>query len=587
MSVVKVDVARKTVLDSASMSLRGWSIRTCAIVIVGVSTRVAAAQPRVEIDVAQDRGAVNRLVYGGNLEFIGQNTPEVATLAGGLPLWRFPGGDADGAFRWDATMSLAPLCSRPGGWTWDLAANLAVRQRVSMLLETNLSQTNAANVADWVADARRRGVTVAWVGIGNEVWGDWDASYRPAARYAQDVREHATAIRARVPGTRVALSIGTSNEDTWNREALRRTADVIDAVDYHFYPNHREWGATTPAEVMAGAEAVGPLVGRLRAMIRAEAPARAEAIQVLFGEWDGAADAPFPMAERVTPRAYAIWSMSDAIFYGSALGEMLTAGVGAAMFYEVQGYRFGAIPGNVCYTADLRVRRPKVLVHQLYREHFGDRLVAVTPRSVPTYRSEGPTNWDGYAGDVPYVRVYASTAEGGRSLRVVVVNRGGATKVASLTLDVRNFVPAARATVWEVGGGAATDTNENVGGPHDAVQIRMREVAVPSAAFAFAPAPYSVAVIELRARETTNMDGGAPDGSTASPDAETPDVSARKDVQSDLGANDDVPAPPGSAPSCKCSTAERANGLKEAVPYAALALLAGMKRRKRRSTTAP
>ncbi len=492
----------------------------------------ALAQPRVVIDTTAERGAVPRDIYGGDLEFINSLSPEVSALAEELPLLRFPGGDADSVFRWDRP--LTPMCTR-AGFDWESAAALASRSDAGLFLETNILQSTPDNAAMWVQDATRRGIRVAWVGIGNEVWGDWDAGHRTAARYAADVIAHAAAIRARVPGTRIVLEIGTDNEEAWNREAIRRTAAVIDAVDYHYYPNHHAWADMDPREVVAGAEGVAPLLARIRAMIRDEAGARASSIQVVIGEWDGAADAPpvREMASLVTPRSYALWSMADALFYGSALGEMITGGVAAAMFYEVQGYRFGGIPGTWCIDANTAIRRPKVLVHQLWRQHFGERLVALTASGVPSYRVDGPTNWDGYAGEVPYARAYASLTADGGALRVIVTNRGGAAELSSLAFDLRGFDPVARASVWEVGGGALTDTNENVRGPIDAVRIRNREVDVAGARFTLPLAPYSVTAIELRRRGAT-LDGGA----SADVSPTRPDVAPTDGVTTDGGTVD-------------------------------------------------
>ena len=45
-----------------------------------------------------------------------------------------------------------------------------------------------AGAAAWVMDARRRGLRVGVVAIGNEVWGTFDDGFRPAARYAADLR---------------------------------------------------------------------------------------------------------------------------------------------------------------------------------------------------------------------------------------------------------------------------------------------------------------------------------------------------------------------------------------------------------------
>ena len=497
-------------------------LRTLVVALIALALPArSVAQPRLDINAADDRGPVPRDIFGGDLEFINTNAPEVAALAAELPLLRFPGGDADSIFRWD--QSLPPRCARPG-FDWNAVAAVAARGRAGLFLETNIVRSTPENAASWVEDATRRGLRVAWVGIGNEVWGDWDAGYRPAARYAADVIAHATAIRARVPGTRIALSIGTAHEEAWNREAIRRTAAVIDAVDYHYYPNHQPWAEMHPEEVVAGAEGIAPLLARIRAMVRAEAGARADAIQVVLGEWDGAADAPraLEIAQLVTPRAYAMWSMADALFYGSALGEMITGGVAAAMFYEVQGFRFGAIPGDWCVDQNTAIRRPKALVHQLWREHFGDRLLAVTAAGVASYRVAGPTNWDGFAGDAPYVRAYASLGDGGQSLRLIVTHRGGAANVPAITVNLRGFAPQARASVWEVGGAGLMDTNENVSGPIDAVRISSREMAVAGAAFTLPLAPYSVTAIELR-----RSGGPGP-----------------MDAGTDAGPAADVPAPP-------------------------------------------
>ncbi len=507
-----------------------------ALAALALPARVVA-QPRLEIDTAADRGPVSRDVYGGDLEFINSNVPEVAALAAELPLLRFPGGDADAIFRWDR--ALPPRCARPG-FDWPAAAAVALRGRSGLFLETNIVQSTPENAAAWVEDATRRGLRVAWVGIGNEVWGDWDAGYRSASRYAADVIAHATAIRARVPGARIALSIGTAREDAWNREAIRRTAAVIDAVDYHYYPNHDPWVDMQPDEVVAGAEGIAPLLARVRSMIRAEAGARADAIQVVLGEWDGAADAPrvVKMDQLVTPRAYAMWAMADALFYGAALGEMINGGVTAAMFYEVQGFRFGAIPGDWCVDQNTTIRRPKALVHQLWREHFGDRLLPVTAAGVPSYRVTGPTNWDGFAGDVPYVRAYASLADSGRSLRLIVTNRGGASNVSSIAITLRGFAPEARASVWEVGGGGLMDTNENVFGPIDVVRTRSRDLTVGGAAFTLPLAPYSVTAIELRrSGGPVVMDAGTDAGPVV-------DVPTTRDVPTtpvDAPATRDVP----------------------------------------------
>ena len=447
----------------------------------------------IGIDATLDLGAVNRSVYGANFEYIGANVPAIDAVVEGTHLIRFPGGDGESNFLWSDVN--AGTCAVPQ-WTWPTVAPFAARHGMALALETNLVRGSATNAADWVADARARGLEVAWVGVGNEPWGSFDAGFRTPAAYAADVRAYASAIRARVPGTRIVAAIGTFNNDAWNRSVIRAIADVIDAVDYHYYPNHE--ANPDPMEVAAGADGIVPLINRIRAMLQQEAPTQAARIQILFGEYDGANDgARFPPVE--ANRSFAVWSMADALFYGAAIGEMFEANLGAAMFYEMQGYRYGAVGGNACLTADYRILRPKALALQLYREHFGDRRVAVTPRSVPTYFSDGPTQWDGFNGTAPLVRSYASLAANGASLRLVVVTRS-ATQRVTVAFDLAGFVPTNIANAWQVAGSSITATNENVGGPIDAVRIVPLQIPTASPTFGFTAAAHSITAVELTRR---------------------------------------------------------------------------------------
>lgn len=447
--------------------------------------------PALVVHAGRDLGPVQRRLLGANFEHISARRPEIATLAGTIPFFRFPGGDDRSAFEWDRPDP--GTCARPR-WTWPDVAELARARGIGMMLETNVVRGDAEDAVKWVLDARRRGIDAPWVCVGNEPWGNWDAGFRTAADYARNVRDIADALRREAPGARVVLEIGTFNEDAWNREAVRRTADVIDAVDTHYYPNHQDH--PDPLSVAAGADGIGPLVERVRAMLRDEAGERAAHIGVILGEWDGASDPPRPGPPQAG-RAYAQWSMPNALFYGVAPGEMMLAGVEAAFFYQVQGYRFGAVGGHACLEADVRVMRPKWLVMSLWIEHFVGRLVAVESIDLPTFHSDGPTNWDGFRGTAPYVRAYAARR---RDRLVVLATNRHPTEVASVTLDLRDFVPAARAHTWRVAGDSMMATNENVGGPADAVHIERGTMAVPSARFALRLPAHSVSVLRFDAQ---------------------------------------------------------------------------------------
>ena len=79
-----------------------------------------------------------------------------------------------------------------------------------------------------------------------------------------------------------------------------------------------------------------------------------------------------------------------------------------------RAYSPWAMQGGACQAVDARRVRPKVLAHRLWREHFGDQLLAVASADVPTDESDGPISWDGFAGTASFLKGYASLAAGRR-----------------------------------------------------------------------------------------------------------------------------------------------------------------------------
>ena len=565
--------------------------RTIGPFAVGLVTLAAStvghATPTFHIDTTNVGRAVPREMYGGNVEFIGANSPTMQRVLTGMPFARFPGGDDGSRFLWSDTS--VGTCSEPK-WNWDAIATFAASHDMSLLLESNVVRGDAASTAAWVRDAISRGIRVPYVDVGNEVWGSWDAGYRTPAQYSVDVHATAAAVRAVSPTTRIVLEIGTFNEESWNREAIHLTADVIDAVDFHYYPNH----LSTPdaLSVAAGSENIAPLMTRIRAMIHDEAPARADSIQIIVGEYDGAQDPPSG-GSLTAGHAYLQWSMPNALFYGSAIGEMLNAGVSAATYYELQGYRFGAVNGGACSSYDVAIRRPKELALELYRDHFGDRLLTVDATGVPTYQTSGPTNWDGFAGPAPYVRSYASLGAADDSLRLVIVNRDPDNS-RTTQWQIDGFDPATAASAWQVAGDSMLATNENVGGAPDAVHITSDTVSIAGPSFTFEAPAHSVTalVIPRRAAVTppspvdasTIVDAGgttthAPDA-TVAPD--TRDASSADVTISDASHRADTDAPIASqSGSSGCTTMPGRSRSGTLLAFAALLGYAASRKRER------
>jgi alpha-N-arabinofuranosidase len=532
------------------------------------------ANPRFHVDTTRDAGPVRRYLFGANVEYVGEDTPAARAVMDGTTIARFPGGDDVSRFLWSDPSIGTCTNSR---WNWDAIASYAREHGMAFFLESNVVLGDAESTAQWVADAKARGIAVPYLDVGNEVWGSWDAGYRTPAQYEQDVRATAAAVRAVSPETKIVLEVGTFNEDSWNRDAVRRLADVVDAIDYHYYPNHRS--DAEAMSVTAGADGVKPLVNRLRAMLRDVAPARADALEILIGEYDGVSD-PVRGEPPVPGHVYLQWAMPNALFYGVALGEMMEAGVAAATFYELQGYRFGAIDGGACTPGNNAIRRPKELVLRLWREHFGDRLLGVDALEVPTFHSDGPTNWDGFAGDAPFVRAYASLGDDGESLRLMITNRHP-DEAFETEWSIDGFEPEASAETWQVAGDSMLATNENVGGPVDAVHTVTGSAPIAGRSFVFRAPPHSVTARVIRRRGATNRG----ESIEAAPTARS--VTARVDAGAAVTDTDarDAGANSVSRATASCSAAQPGSGDAVALPLAMgaiVGLVAVVKRARKR-----
>ena len=103
-------------------------------------------------------GPVNRDVFGGDFENVTSQAPETIALATGMPLARFPGGDADSAFYWTDgpyTDGIYP------SFDWNTFANLMRQNRVRVFLEANVVRGTARPTVSAMAWSRLGDVTAA------------------------------------------------------------------------------------------------------------------------------------------------------------------------------------------------------------------------------------------------------------------------------------------------------------------------------------------------------------------------------------------------------------------------------------------
>jgi alpha-L-arabinofuranosidase len=95
--------------------------------------------------------------------------------------------------------------------------------------------------------------------------------------------------------------------------------------------------------------------------------------------------------------------------------------------------------------------------------------------------------------EVPYLSVNASKFSDGSKVYLMVINKNMNNSMI-VTIDLRNFVPAAKGNSWVLNGPSVDATNEV---KHDNVKITHKEFEIKGNAFEFTFEPHSLTAIEI------------------------------------------------------------------------------------------
>ena len=236
----------------------------------------------VKIDPERRLGAIDRKVYGMFIEHLGRciyggiyepGSPlsdengfrhDVLEAARALqpPILRWPGGNFVSGYHWlDGVGPKDKRRARPElAWNTTESNQFGTNEFIKYCralgtepyICANLGTGTMDEAAAWVEYCNREKGTsyadlraehgceaphkVAYWGLGNEMYGDWQIGHKPAGEYARFARQCAKMMKWTDPSIKLVLC-GAGNLD-WDREALERCADLVEYISYHFY-----WGA--------------------------------------------------------------------------------------------------------------------------------------------------------------------------------------------------------------------------------------------------------------------------------------------------------------------------------------------------------
>ena len=389
---------------------------------LGEAGRAAAAEvaASVAVDAGQVLGPVRPLVFGVNTASWDEQL--------------FPGTGEDWPLRFDqdAVRKVKQAGIRflryPGGndgdrYVFNASVNSALRMDTDEFIlfcrlvgaEPSISVNYPAGpqlAAEWVRYANvEKGYGVRYWEVGDEEYFSV-----PAETYARRVVEFARAMKAVDPSVRVGAGVSVARE-AWTQEVLRTAGPVLDFVVYNWFP--QEPRREDDAALLASPARLRRDLQRLREMIRAAVPERADRIEIHIGGYNSVTGYPGPQTV----------SIVNALWTADVLGVLLEEGVEAAGYwalhnpYPPRGGDYGLLSA----TPDNRPN-PSYHAFTLFTRHFGSRLVQA--------RSHDPA-----------LSAYAATDDGAEALWVVLINKDP-DRARRVSLAVQGFDPAPWGLGW-------------------------------------------------------------------------------------------------------------------------------------------
>lgn len=444
----------------------------------------APASASVKIDMERQIGRIDRNIYGNFIEHLGrciyggiydEGSPlsdsdgfrkDVLEAARGLhiPILRWPGGNFSSGYNWKD--GIGPKDARPRRWdtAWqevetnrfgtdeyiEYCRKLGAEPYITVNMGTGAMQEaadwveycNATTDTSWANLRKKYGhaqpYAVKYWGLGNEIYGAWQAGHKSASEYAADALEFAKMMRWVDPSIKL-VACGGNNPD-WDREVLETLVDTVDYISLHHYG-----GSLDTAKEMDDARALGDQIHTLDCVITTVKPKneKSQRVKIAVDEWNIWFRSWFKRGDM--HKLEEIYNLRDALWVASAIN----------IFHrECRTVKLADLAQLVNVIAPIMTSPTGIVLQtiyyplQVYAEHSGSIALDPLVRS------------DSFPGDpaTPYIDISATTNDDGKALVLSVVNRHPAADIP-VDIVIEGFSPQTRCDLFEVNGPSLDSTN--------------------------------------------------------------------------------------------------------------------------------
>src|SRR5579864_4244888 len=510
------------VLGAAAVPLSPPSLRWIENTIQESAAAGSASAARIKIDFDRRIGTIDRKIYGNFIEHLGRCIydgiydeksslsdsdgfrKDVLEAARGIhvPLLRWPGGNFSSGYNWKD--GVGPKDARPRRWdtAWqeeepnrfgtDEFIQYCRKLGAEPYITVNMGTGTMQDAADWVeycnattdtswANLRKKNghpepYNIKYWGLGNEIYGGWQAGHKDAAGYAADALEFAKMMRWVDPSIQLVACGGPGVE--WNMTVLERVANIVDYISLHHYG-----GTLDTAKEFADATAMEKQIGVLDAVFTA-AMARTqkkERVGIAVDEWNIWFRSWFQRGNNHMLEE--VYNLRDALWVATGLN---------AFHRNCRTVKLADMAQLVNVIAPI-MSNDKGIVQQttyyplkLYSEHCGNVALDALVRS-DTFPDLPET---------PYLDVSATTDDANQKLTLAIVNRHPTADI-SADIAIEGFKPQNSGEIFEINGPSLDATN-TFEAPNQ-VTAKRRTFSGAGPAFRQTFAAHSVTVLKLQA----------------------------------------------------------------------------------------
>ena len=303
----------------------------------GVSAAMHVISPStITVDQSNTGAAISEQILGMNLAYwydLSTTAPTVvsALQKAGIKGVRWPGGSAGNEYHWANNTVCTGETTHSANAFHPFINNVVKPGKFDLAITANYSTNAACNgpgdpaeAAAWVTYDKANGSYISYVTVGNENWGSWEPDLHTTP---YDPTTFATAVatgyypQIKAANSKVLVGVPVDPSYTWDSIVLAQAK--YDFVEFHFYPQG-PGGEDDKTLLYDSAQKLTSAIKDIKAELKT---AGAPNTPIFIGEIGSVFELPGKQSTSITQALYA----------GQALGEMMNEGVSRAAWWLAFG----------------------------------------------------------------------------------------------------------------------------------------------------------------------------------------------------------------------------------------------------------